>query len=217
MRAVLSRAGGRLLGSEVDIRHVVSPSTARTATALLDGKVDVSWGGPMRVMIITTPTRAARWSASGRWWGATRFCWSGASATARSLARSRRLARRAGRRRADAVDDLPGRPAARGPRPGGDRRPPRAAHGAQPGSLPPRSGGRGAGFRAIRRSPGERGRGHVWHRFSERGDIAYTTFYATRRFTARGAEAPRLVRGMAMRRPRCSLRAGRAPTRLAAF
>jgi NitT/TauT family transport system substrate-binding protein len=30
---------------------VVSPSTARTATALLDGKVDVSWGGPMRVMM----------------------------------------------------------------------------------------------------------------------------------------------------------------------
>ena len=39
------------------------------------------------------------------------------------------------------------------------------------------------------------GRGHVWHRFSERGDIAYTTFYATRRFTrARREAALRLVR-----------------------
>jgi NitT/TauT family transport system substrate-binding protein len=42
------------------------------------------------------------------------------------------------------------------------------------------------------------GRGHVWHRFSERGDCAYTTFYATRRFTrARREACRRLVRGMA--------------------
>jgi NitT/TauT family transport system substrate-binding protein len=42
------------------------------------------------------------------------------------------------------------------------------------------------------------GRGHLWHRFSERGDIAYTTFYATRRFTqARREACRRLVRGMA--------------------
>jgi NitT/TauT family transport system substrate-binding protein len=39
---------------------------------------------------------------------------------------------------------------------------------------------------------------HVWHRFSTRGDIAYTTFYATRRFTTGQREACRcLVRGMA--------------------
>ncbi len=42
------------------------------------------------------------------------------------------------------------------------------------------------------------GRGHVWHRFSERGDVVYTTFYATRRFTRSRREAcRRLVRGMA--------------------
>jgi NitT/TauT family transport system substrate-binding protein len=42
------------------------------------------------------------------------------------------------------------------------------------------------------------GRGHVWHRFTERGDIAYTTFYAPRRFTrARREACRRLVRGMA--------------------
>jgi NitT/TauT family transport system substrate-binding protein len=42
------------------------------------------------------------------------------------------------------------------------------------------------------------GRGHIWHRFSERGDIAYTTFYAPRRFTrARREAGRRLVRGMA--------------------
>jgi len=42
------------------------------------------------------------------------------------------------------------------------------------------------------------GRGHVWHRFSERGDCAYTTFYALRRFTrARREACRRLVRGIA--------------------
>jgi NitT/TauT family transport system substrate-binding protein len=42
------------------------------------------------------------------------------------------------------------------------------------------------------------GRGHVWHRFAERGDIAYTTFYAPRRFTrARREACRRLVRGIA--------------------
>src|SRR5205085_4113573 len=42
------------------------------------------------------------------------------------------------------------------------------------------------------------GRGHVWHRFTERGDIVYTTFYAPCRFTRTRREAcRRLVRGMA--------------------
>ena len=47
----LALAGGYWESEGLDIHHVVSPSTARTATALLDGKVDVSWGGPMRVMM----------------------------------------------------------------------------------------------------------------------------------------------------------------------
>ena len=39
---------------------------------------------------------------------------------------------------------------------------------------------------------------HVWHRFSVRGDIAYTTFYARRDFVATHRDAcRRLVRGMA--------------------
>ena len=57
MRAVpyvpfyLALAGGYWRGEGLEVRHVLSPSTARTATALLDGSVDVSWGGPMRVMM----------------------------------------------------------------------------------------------------------------------------------------------------------------------
>ena len=56
MRAVpyipfyLALAGDFWRSEGLDIDHVVSPSTPRTATKLLDGSVDVSWGGPMRVM-----------------------------------------------------------------------------------------------------------------------------------------------------------------------
>jgi len=42
------------------------------------------------------------------------------------------------------------------------------------------------------------GLGTVWHRFTERGDIGYTTFYATRHTTkARREDCRRLVAGMA--------------------
>lgn len=42
------------------------------------------------------------------------------------------------------------------------------------------------------------GNGHVWHRFSTRGDIGYSTFYTTRSFVDRRRDlCRRLVRGMA--------------------
>ncbi len=41
------------------------------------------------------------------------------------------------------------------------------------------------------------GHGHIWHRFSRRGDMAFTSFYATRRFATERREACRaLVRAM---------------------
>ncbi len=44
----------------------------------------------------------------------------------------------------------------------------------------------------------QQGHGHVWHRFTQRGDIAYTTFYATRQTTTRRRDdCMRLVAGMA--------------------
>ena len=78
-----------------------SPCTARTATSLLDGSVDVSWGGPMRVMmhhdadprcplvcfgqvvardpfLLVGRTRkpAFRWRATSKPTGAARWTWS---------------------------------------------------------------------------------------------------------------------------------------------
>ena len=35
----------------IDVSVQISPSTPETAQGLIDGRVDVSWGGPMRVML----------------------------------------------------------------------------------------------------------------------------------------------------------------------
>ena len=43
------------------------------------------------------------------------------------------------------------------------------------------------------------GRGHVWHRFSVRGDIAFTSFYTTRAFRRR---TPQRLHGADPRRRR---------------
>jgi NitT/TauT family transport system substrate-binding protein len=45
----IARGDWAALGIEVRVR--TSPSTAETAQGLIDGRADVSWGGPMRVML----------------------------------------------------------------------------------------------------------------------------------------------------------------------
>jgi NitT/TauT family transport system substrate-binding protein len=59
------------------------------------------------------------------------------------------------------------------------------------------------------------GQGSVWHRFTDRGDIAYTTFYATRKMTRyRRDDCRRLVTGMS--RALADLQRSRADTVAAA-
>jgi len=208
MRAVpyvpfyLALAGGFWRSEGLDIRHVVSPSTARTAGALLDGSVDVSWGGPMRVMM--------HHDADAR---CPLVCF--AQVVARDpfvlVGRTRKAAFRwrdlAGLRVAPAgdvptpwmtfQDDLQ--------RAGLD---PAAIAGrrVRPMARNLQAYLRGAVdvvqlFEPFADRLVSEGRGHLWHRFSERGDIAYTTFYAPRRFTrARREAGRRLVRGMARSR-----------------
>ncbi len=205
MRAVpyvpfyLALAGGYWGSEGLDIRHVVSPSTSRTATGLLDGSVDVSWGGPMRVMMHhdTDPDCPL-------------VCF--AQVVARDpfilVGRTRKAAFR--------WQDLVGlrvAPAGDVPTPWMTFQDDLQRAGLDPASI--------AGHRvrpmarnldAYRRGTVDvvqvfephadalvsEGRGHVWHRFTERGDIAYTTFYAPRRFTRTRREAcRRLVRGIA--------------------
>jgi NitT/TauT family transport system substrate-binding protein len=205
MRAVpyvpfyLALAGDYWRSEGLDVRHVVSPSTARTATGLLDGSVDVSWGGPMRVMM--------HHDADPR---CPLVCF------AQVVARDPFLL--VGRRRKPAFRwrDLAGlrvAPAGDVPTPWMTFQDDLQRAGLDPAAIAgrrvrPMARNLQAYLRGTvdviqvfephaERLVSER-RGHVWHRFSERGDIAYTTFYATRRFTGARREAcRRLVRGMA--------------------
>ena len=44
----------------------------------------------------------------------------------------------------------------------------------------------------------QEGVGHIWHRFAQRGDVAFTSFYTTRRFATERRDTCRaLVRGVA--------------------
>jgi NitT/TauT family transport system substrate-binding protein len=205
MRAVpyvpfyLALAGGHWRSEGLDVRHVLSPSTARTATGLLDGSVDVSWGGPMRVMMHHDADPAC-----------PLVCF------AQVVARDPFLLVGRGRKPAFRWQDLVGlrvAPAGDVPTPWMTFQDDLQRAGLDPAAI---AGRRvrpmAANVRAFLRGAVDvvqvfephadrlvsAGRGHVWHRFSERGDVVYTTFYSTRRFTRSRREAcRRLVRGMA--------------------
>ncbi|MGQ0656191.1 MAG: ABC transporter substrate-binding protein [Betaproteobacteria bacterium] len=205
MRAVpyvpfyLALAGGYWKSEGLDIRHVVSPATSQTPKKLLDGSVDVSWGGPMRVMMHHDADPACPLVCFGQVVARDPFILVG---------RRRKSAFRfhdlAGLRVAPAgdvptpwmtfQDDLqragldPARIAGRRVRPMK-----RNVQAFLRGAVDVVQVFEPHADRLVRE-----GHGHVWHRFAERGDIAYTTFYATRRFTRAKREAcRRLVRGMA--------------------
>ena len=46
-----AHARGAYAAEGLEVNIVTSPSPAATATSLLDGTADVSWGGPMRVLL----------------------------------------------------------------------------------------------------------------------------------------------------------------------
>ena len=205
MRAVpyvpfyLALAGGYWKSEGLDIRHVVSPSTTRTAMGLLDGSVEVSWGGPMRVMMHHAADPKCPLVCFGQVVARDPFILVGR--TRKSAFRWRDLA---GLRVAPAgdvptpwmtfQDDLqragldPEKIAGRRVRPMK-----RNVQAFLRGAVDVVQVFEPHADRLVRE-----GHGHVWHRFTERGDIAYTTFYATRRFTrARREACHRLVRGIA--------------------
>jgi NitT/TauT family transport system substrate-binding protein len=205
MRAVpyvpfyLALAEGYWRSEGLEIRHVVSPRASRTATALLDGSVDVSWGGPMRVMMHHDANP-----------GCPLVCF------AQVVARDPFLLVGRSRKPAFRWRDLVGlrvAPAGDVPTPWMTFQDDLQRAGLDPAAI---AGGRvrpmAANVRAFLRGAVDviqvfepyadhlvsGGRGHVWHRFSERGDVVYTTFYSTRRFIRVRREAcRRLVRGMA--------------------
>ncbi len=205
MRAVpyvpfyLALAGGYWQSEGLDIEHVVSPATSNTPLKLLEGSADVSWGGPMRVLMHHDADPAC-----------PLVCF------AQVVARDPFVLVGRGRRPKFRFQDLEGRRVA----PAGDVPTPWMTFQddlQRAGLDPARIAGRRVRRMAINLKAYRRGEvdvvqvfepygdqlvreglGTLWHRFTDRGDIAYTTFYATRRTAGRRRDdCHRLVAGMA--------------------
>jgi NitT/TauT family transport system substrate-binding protein len=222
MRAVpyvpfyLALAGGYWEREGLAIEHVLSPATTNTPLMLLEGRADVSWGGPMRVMM--------HHDADPR---CPLVCF------AQVVARDPFVLVGRGRRARFRFADLQGMRLA----PAGDVPTPWMCFqddlqraGLDPAALA------GRRVRPMKRNIAaylrsevdvvqvfepyadqlvSEGQGSVWHRFTDRGDIAYTTFYATRKMTRyRRDDCRRLVTGMS--RALADLQRSRADTVAAA-
>jgi NitT/TauT family transport system substrate-binding protein len=204
MRAVpyvpfyLALAGGYWQTEGLDIDHVVSPAASNTPLMLLSGHADVSWGGPMRVMM--------HHDADPR---CPLVCF------AQVVARDPFVLVGRGQRPNFRFQDLNGLrvgPANDVPTPWMTFQDDLQRAGLDPHKL---AGRRlrpmARNLRAFTRGEidvvqvyepyadelvSQHG-GSIWHRFTERGDIGYSTFYATRRTTQRRRDdCIRLVAGM---------------------
>ena len=71
-----THALGFYTGEGVEVELLNSPAPAAAAAGLLDGSIDISWGGPMRVMKARDDDPIRRWSAFARLRRAIRSFWS---------------------------------------------------------------------------------------------------------------------------------------------
>ncbi|MEM8973898.1 MAG: ABC transporter substrate-binding protein [Pseudomonadota bacterium] len=171
------------LGLNVDTQ--LSPDTSQTAEALLDGRTDVSWGGPMRVMLHHDRDPDCPLVCFGQVVARDPFILVG-----RTPKRQFKFSDLASKRIAIATevptpwmtfqDDLQ--------RAGID---PAAIDRASGATMAENVARLGKGevdviqvFQPYAELAIRAGFGHIWHRFSVRGDIGFTTFYTTRRFIA---------------------------------
>jgi len=172
-------------GIEVDTR--LSPATTETAEGLIAGRADVSWGGPMRVMLHHDRDPDCPLVCFGQVVARDPFILVG-----RTPNPAFRFADLVGPRLAIASDV---------PTPWMCFQDDLRRAGIHPASLDhvpeaPMADNL-ARFRAGEidvvqlfepyASLAVAGGGHVWHRFATRGDVSYTTFYTTRRFLQAGA------------------------------
>ena len=199
----LAHVEGRFADEGIDVELRLSPAPARTAEGLVEGHADVAFGGPMRIMMHhDAEHRAGRTSPL--------VCFAQVVArdpfmlVGRTPNPAFRFEDLVGPRVAVAVDvptpwmtlfdDL-------------DRA------GIDPASLD-RTPDAPMADNAAAFARGEidvvqvfephadrlvsTGAGHVWHRFSRRGDVAFTSFYTTRRYAEERRETcAALVRGIA--------------------
>ncbi len=182
----------------VEVRFVSSPRPGDAARNVMDGEVDVCWGGPMRVMQAYQQMPGCDLVSFAEVVTRDPFLLVGREPrpdfALRDLVGLRVATvsevptpwmclqedlRRAGI--ASVASDARG-----GPDDGGECR--RAA---------PRRGGCGAGVRAVRRGVAGDGAGHVWYAQASRGPTSYTTFYARRGLLQqRRDELHRMVRAI---------------------
>lgn len=182
----------------LEIAHIESPATSQTATLLLDGAADVSWGGPMRVMLHHHMDPACPLVCFAQVVARDPFVLVGREPNPHF-----RFTDLVGKRIGFACEV---------PTPWLTIQDDIARAGVDPLSLdrhPDRPMAENAAllasgaldvvqlFEPYIDDLVQSGRGHVWHRCTDRGDIGYTTFYATRETTtARRADCQALVRGM---------------------
>lgn len=182
----------------IAIDHVTSPSASRTGDMLLEGRADVSWGGPMRVMMHHQKDPRCPLTCFAQIVARDPFVLVG-----REPNPAFRFQDLTGLTVAVATevptpwlmfqDDL----ARAGLDPAGLRRAPDMSMEDSAAALTAGKIDAAQVFEPMVDGLTQAGC-HVWHRFSDRGDIGYTTFYATRDYIEANREAcRRLVRGMA--------------------
>jgi NitT/TauT family transport system substrate-binding protein len=174
-------------GIEVEIR--TSPATHRTAEALLEGEADVSWGGPMRVMLHHDRDPDCPLVCFCMVVGREPFSLVGREPNPRF-------------RFAD-LKDLRIGTVSEVPTPWMCFQDDLQRAGLDPAALNRVADGTMAGNVAALRAGAldvvqlfepytddllASGDGHLWHAFAERGATAYTTFYTTRRFAEENRE-----------------------------
>lgn len=195
----LAWARGAFAAEGVEVEMRLSPAPRRTAEALLDGEADVSWGGPMRVMLHHDRDPLCPLVCFCLVVGRDPFVLVG-----REPNPGFRLADLAGAR-VGVVSEVP--------TPWMCFQDDLRRAGLDPDALDIRAGATMAeNAEALRRGELDavqvfepvadgllaRGAGHVWLRFADRGPTAYTTFYTTNRFAEQERETCRaLSRAMA--------------------
>jgi NitT/TauT family transport system substrate-binding protein len=192
-------ARGDWVREGIDVSVVTSPDASQTAPALLDGRADVSWGGPMRVMLHHDRDPDCPLVCFGQVVARDPFLLIGREPNERF-----RFADLVGRRVAVATevptpwmtfqDDL----ARAGIDPASLDRTPDLTMAENVEALKNGAADVVQLFEPYADELVSSGAGHVWHRFARRGDISYTSFYTTRRFASEQRETcAALVRGIA--------------------
>tara|TARA_Y100001934_G_scaffold209618_1_gene248048 strand:- start:97 stop:1011 length:915 start_codon:yes stop_codon:yes gene_type:complete len=183
----------------IDVRVETSPAMNQTAEALLDGRADVSWGGPMRVMTYHDRNRRSPLVCFGQVVARDPFILVGRKKNNRFRFQDLRGLRVAVAEEAPTPwltfqDDL-GRA---GVAPDSWTRMPDRPMAENVAALNARKLDVVQVFEPYADALVESGAGQIWHRFAERGDIAYTSFYTTRKFAKENrGTCEALVRGIA--------------------